>query len=298
MKKNRVAWLLFCLLMAILSLVACGGGSVGSVTPPPTPAGPSLTGSVHVGQTAVSGAAIQLYAAGNTGYGSQATPLLATSVTSDANGNFALHYACPSSSALIYLVAIGGNPGLSAGTNNAALTMMAALGPCGSLGSSCHSLHQRSDYGHVGFRAGAVHESGRKRRNEQHQHARFGECLCQNQQSCEYQLPEQRRDHPCPAGATSTTATLNTIANILNDCTGSPGTCSALFSAATPRGATAPTNTIDAALAIALNPGLNPGALYALTPASPPFQPALAQAPTTGCFPSPTPEADCTGLRL
>ena len=110
---------------------------MGSVMPPPpTPSGSSLTGSVHAGQTAVSGATIQLYAAGNTGHGSQATALLPTDVTTGANGKLIFNYICPSASTLIYLVAIGGNPGLSAGTNNAALAMMAALGACGSLGSS------------------------------------------------------------------------------------------------------------------------------------------------------------------
>jgi hypothetical protein len=31
---------------------------------------------------------------------------------------------------LVYVVAIGGNPRLAAGTNNTALTMMTALGAC------------------------------------------------------------------------------------------------------------------------------------------------------------------------
>ena len=53
-------------------------------------------------------------------------------------GSFTLagDYQCPSSEAEVYAVATGGNPGLTAGTNNKALALMAALGPCGNLGSS------------------------------------------------------------------------------------------------------------------------------------------------------------------
>ena len=38
----------------------------------------------------------------------------------------------------MYLVASGGNPGLSPGTNNTSLALMAALGSCGNLNSSTH----------------------------------------------------------------------------------------------------------------------------------------------------------------
>jgi hypothetical protein len=45
-------------------------------------------------------------------------------------------YTCPSATSLVYVVAVGGNPGLAAGTNNTALTLMAALGACGNLTAS------------------------------------------------------------------------------------------------------------------------------------------------------------------
>src|SRR5258707_1590171 len=138
MKIIPLAWLAP-MLTAMLLLAACGGGSAGVITPTPTApravSGPSLSGSVHAGQIAVSGASVQLYAAGSSGYGSPASSLLSTSVKTDASGKFTLDYTCPSFSALVYLVATGGNPGLSAGTNNAALAMMTALGSCGSLSS-------------------------------------------------------------------------------------------------------------------------------------------------------------------
>ena len=64
--------------------------------------------------------------------------MLTPAVSTDPSGNFTITglYHCPSLDAQVYLVASGGNPGLSAGTDNAALTMMAALGSCGNLSSS------------------------------------------------------------------------------------------------------------------------------------------------------------------
>jgi trimeric autotransporter adhesin len=93
---------------------------------------------VHGGQQPVSGATLQLYVVGTTGDGSAATPLLTRTVTSDANGYFDITgaYTCPSPSTLVYITATGGNPGLGAGTNNAAIALMAALGTCGSLQTS------------------------------------------------------------------------------------------------------------------------------------------------------------------
>jgi hypothetical protein len=99
---------------------------------------PQLRGMVHGGSQPISGAVIQLYAAGTTGYGTGATALLNTPVTTDANGTFSItgDYTCPSSTSQLYLVATGGNPGLTPpSTNNAAIVLMTALGPCTLYGS-------------------------------------------------------------------------------------------------------------------------------------------------------------------
>ena len=84
------------------------------------------------GQQPITGSTIQLYAAWTTGYGASATALLSSPVVTDAAGSFAItgDYTCPSSSSQLYIVATGGNPGLGPGTNNAAIALMAALGPC------------------------------------------------------------------------------------------------------------------------------------------------------------------------
>jgi hypothetical protein len=81
------------------------------------------------------------------------------------------------------------------------------------------------------------------------------------------------------------TAEMNTLADILAACVNSgvagvaSNTCTTLFTAATPPGGTAPTDTFQAAIDIALNPGNNASALYALVTPAAPFQPTLTSAP-------------------
>ena len=84
------------------------------------------------GSSRSTGSSVQLYAAGTTGYGSAATALLSSPVVTDASGSFTItgSYTCPSPTSQLYIVARDGNPGLSPGTNNPALALMTALGPC------------------------------------------------------------------------------------------------------------------------------------------------------------------------
>lgn len=130
-------WSFVALLVCALSLSGCTanfGDVATSGLAPTASAGAALTGRVHGGNNPVTGAAIQLYGIGTTGYGSAATPLLTTTVTTDSNGGFNItgDYSCPASN-LVYITGAGGNPGLGTGGTNAALTLMAALGSCSTL---------------------------------------------------------------------------------------------------------------------------------------------------------------------
>jgi streptogramin lyase len=280
MSNQGTFWLTF-LLAAMLPLGACGGGSAGTSTnnpPPPPSSGLSLNGTVKAGLTAVSGSLVQLYAASNSGYGAQGTPLLVTPATTDASGKFTFNYTCPTASALLYLVATGGNPGLAAGTNNSALAMMTTLGSCGSLASATMiSVNELTTVAAVFSLAqfiGPGASIGTSATNAQGLINASG--TFQNL----INITTGATPGPSlPAGATFSTATLNTLANILESCTAAAGPCTALLSAASVAGGSTPTNTIDAILAIALHPSLNPSALYALTTSNPPFQPVLSQAP-------------------
>jgi hypothetical protein len=91
----------------------------------------AMRGKVQGGRQAISGASVQLWAVGTSGYGSAANKL-GSSVSSDANGSFSLGaYTCPTPGTLTYITASGGNPG--AGANNPNIMLAAALGACSTL---------------------------------------------------------------------------------------------------------------------------------------------------------------------
>lgn len=275
-----MAWLTLAGIGAAALLTGCGTGSGRHDV-----SLAALRGGVHGGQQPVSGASIQLYAAGASGYGSAATALLATEVTSGAGGSFTItgDYSCPSASSQVYLVASGGNPGLSAGTNNPALALMAALGPCGNLHPSTFvnidevttvaSVYALQQFMTAGGGANLGASSGN------------AQGLADAFATVNNLVDTANGTAPGPAlppFTTAPTSELNTLADLLATCvnsSGSTGECNSLFSDAMPSGGTAPTNTIDAILDIAQNPGNNVSALYNLINGTPPFQPTLGSAP-------------------
>lgn len=125
----------YLLLLAAMGLMGCGEEGTTTQTSVVTI---SLSGRVMGGQQPIQSSLIQLYAVGRTGNGSSAAPLISNAVYSAPDGSFFLSSSdqCGSSADEIYIVASGGNSGPSAGASNDALTMMAALGPCGQLNAS------------------------------------------------------------------------------------------------------------------------------------------------------------------
>lgn len=260
-------------------LTGCGAGLATQQGPI---AGAAFQGRLYGGQQPVVGATIQLYAVGTTGYGSDATPLLPT-VKSVAGGNFTITglYTCPSASSLVYLTATGGNTG--AATDNANLSLMAALGPCGNLQDSTFILMNEvttvaSVYALSPFMVGPT-KVGAPASNATGIANAFGDVnLLVN-------TATGTSPGTVPAGTVVPSAAINTLANILAACINSGGgvagdsnNCGKLFSAAKP-GATAPTDTVTAAVNIAQNPALNVTALYGLGGGVVPFQPTLAVQP-------------------
>jgi trimeric autotransporter adhesin len=120
-------------LIFLSALTGCG------ISHLPTAAKPALalSGQVHGGQQPVSGASIQLYEVGTTADGSPSVALLTPAVTTDSGGGFNITglYTCSPSTSLVYLAAVGGNPGLAGGVNPN-LVLLTALGPCNNLTSS------------------------------------------------------------------------------------------------------------------------------------------------------------------
>jgi streptogramin lyase len=281
---SRSPWKVLAILL--LFAVGCLLSSCGSaLSKSGFPTAPMLTGMVHGGQQGVSGATIKLYAAGATGYGSTATSLLTKTVTTNGAGGFTItgDYTCPTPSTQVYIVSSGGNPGLSLGTNNAALILMAALGPCGNLSASTFIYIDEvttvaSVYALAPFMSvGAGTKLGTSSTNAQGLANAFATV-----KSLVNTAKGTAPGPSLPAGATAPTAELNTLADILALCVNSTGLtseCLSLFTAATPNGGSAPTNTIDATLDIAQNPVRNVASLFSLVTATGPFQPVLLIAP-------------------
>ena len=247
-----------------------------------------IRGNVFGGQQPVAHATVQLYAAGRTGNASAASSELLQPVSSDDNGNFSLTgtYACQSTEDQVYLVASGGNPGLSAGTNNAALVLMNALGRCGDLLTTQFvSLNELTTVAAVWAVApfmksatlvGATSTNAAGLRN-----AFLNAHLLAD--------PNKGLLAALPANLSIETGKLYALANALAACvnsngaivTGSsPSTCGTLFTAATPPGGTAPTNTLSAALNIVKNPGNNVALVFNTISAQAPFPNLLTRAPS------------------
>jgi hypothetical protein len=247
---------------------------------------------VHGGQQPVTGANIQLYAVGTTADASAATSLMTSSVQSDASGNFSLNskYTCPGSPANVYLVATGGNPGLTAGTNNTAITMMAALGLCSSLNSSTFVfVDEVTTIGSVAALYPYM-TSATNLGSGSSDAAAFATAFS-NVAEYTNTATGSAPGPSLPGGMYASSTEINTLGNILAPCINSAGgvagdssACGNLFNL-TKSGSVAPTNIVGAILNILNNPTQNASGLFSLPQPIAPFQPSLSTAPTTWALP-------------
>jgi hypothetical protein len=149
----------FLLISAAAMLTGCAGfSSLSTTTPVAAPTGFSLRGMhgvVHGGQQPIGYASLQIYQAGNSGYGTGATPLIPagsyyaggasgcissgtqtcySNVVTDATGNFSItnDYTCAKGTQ-VYLASTGGQP--TTGVANAAVDLLAWLGLCDNVGA-------------------------------------------------------------------------------------------------------------------------------------------------------------------
>ena len=262
-------------------------------TAPATVQGTALHGTVHGGQQPITGASVQLYAAGSTGYGSAYSYTAGTSllgmhtVTTDSNGYFNISndYTCPSAATPVYIVAIGGNPGLPNNATNPQIALMTALGPCGNLTSSTNvQISELTTVASVWalsrFMTG-IANVGTSSTNATGLANAFA--------SVNKLVDTSAGVAPgpaLPANATAPVSKLNTLANILAACVNTSGgtagtvtTCGTLLTDTTVNGV-APTDTIGAALNLAQHPNLQTAALTNLSLPTAPFQPSLSVPPS------------------
>jgi len=209
-------------------------------------------------------------------------------VLTDQNGNFALtgDYLCTAGSQ-IYVLAVGGNPGLSQGQTNANLSMMAALGRCPGSGTFASTVPYilidevttaASAYALAGFMPDMIHlaSSGTilATTDMANAFAGFGNLANIATGSALAATPNGNGIVP--------QAELNTVANILSSCVNSVGSsssaCTTLFSNALNNG-TQPTDTLTAALNLVRSPAANIAPLFSLQTTSSPFVPNLSMQP-------------------
>ncbi len=280
---------------AIVKAVAIDGAtssSVATATYTVTGGGPSINGSVLSGATPIKGAQVQLYAAGiaagDSGYGSNATAL-GSAVTTSASGAFTVNVNCPASPGdLIYLVATGGDSGNGP---NASTELMTALGPCANFTSGATVTINEvttvaSAYALSQFMIAApnVGSSSTNYQGLTNAFATVNNLVSVTSGASFTHTPgyptDLSGDAPILNNSTVPQARINTLADMLNSCTASDGSaCASLFAAATPPSGSAPTSTLQAILDVAQHPGANAAGLFSVASPGGPFQPELAGAP-------------------
>jgi hypothetical protein len=272
-------------LCAALVLTGCGIGTVDHSSSGTL----AISGLVHGGQQPVAGSTIQLYTVGSTGIASASTAMLTKAVTSGGDGTFNISqaYACgqssngttiASGSNQVYIVATQGNPGLKVGTNNPALVMMAALGPCANLPSVSYiEINELTTvaaaWALAPFMTSATQVGATVTNPDGIQNAFLDAGL----------LVDTTTGQPpvLPTGLSIEKNKLIALADAIASCVNSDGGsgCTPLFTAATPSGGTAPTDTLAAALNIVKHPGQNVDLVFKAIGSSPPFVTGYTQAP-------------------
>jgi streptogramin lyase len=295
--RPRIATLTLSFVATTL-LAGCAGFDT-TATAPATAASVVMSGAVHGGQQAISGSHIYMYgaAATNATYGSAATSLLRAAlntsvdlngnfyVTTDLNGAFSItgDYNCPSTTAPVYLLAVGGNPGLlPLTTNNSAITLMAVLGPCSGINSG--TLANINEVTTVAaattlqqFMTGPTHV-GTSNNNL----AGLVNAAASAINIVDRASGFARTTNLLGTGSVPQ-AKIHALANILSPCINTAGPtstqCANLFTFATPTGGSAPSDVTTAMLDIAQNPISHVPNLFGLIDANAPFQPTLSTAP-------------------
>jgi streptogramin lyase len=274
-----------------------------TTTTPPAPAttpGSPILGNLHGGDQPIVGGRIYLFAANPAGYGAPSISMLnpaqpgvavdATGyyVLTDAKGFFHISgdYTCTSGQQ-VYLLALGGNPGLPAGQTNPAIALMAALGACPEGQTNFASAVPYITMNEVSTVAAVYALSGFMTDATHLGYAPTPGSL-QGLANAFLTIPNlvdiasgTARLQTIQGNGDVPQAEINSLANMLVTCVNSDGNsgCTPLFSNALDASGTAPTDTIAAALNIAHKPGANVATLFTASQTTPTFQPTLTAAP-------------------
>jgi hypothetical protein len=278
---------------AMTILTGCGVSST-DISTGSAVAGKAIKGRVYGGQSPIANAAIYLYAASTSGYATAATSLLKPGsagvntdahglgyVPTDSNGAFTItsDYDCGSATTQIYMVGVGGNPGLTGTVNNTGISELLALGSCGqysansflyinelSTVAATSALSQFMTPGTVNIATSPTNIVG------------MANAFVTAANLVSPFSSTANTVTPSGLGVVSYQQ-INTVGDILSACVNSSAPtstgCSTLFTGATTPSGSVPADTLQAMLNIARYPANNVGTLYGLVGATPPFQPTL-----------------------
>jgi hypothetical protein len=261
-----------------------------TITPTPKPA---FFGYVLSGSNPVASSSVGVWAPGTTGFGTGATEFPGTASTTASDGSFNSGiFTCPSDDTQIYVTALGGNAG---GGANSSLTMMSAVGACDTIGFIVNSYVVNevttagAAYALAQFLSTTVPGSVGAPSGDAAELADAFATLAG--------LVDPKSG---TASSGAAQETLNSIANALAACNQSAGAssaaCTELFDCALPGavfsagacsgGTGSITDTLTAALSIALNPtSVSVDGVYDVSTKTSAYSPALTSAPTDWSLP-------------
>jgi hypothetical protein len=262
----------------LAAMSGCGSGTATTHTPTPIVDQPVA---VMAGTVPLIGASVQLYAAGTTGNGSAGTLVVSQPLTSSTNGTFILPtFTCPSSTSVLYVIATGGATGTATGASNPEAVLGAVLGNCSAVSATASFTIDEATTVALAYAMSPFLTLGGKIGSSSTNTS--GIALAAATAANLVNIGTGAAPGAdFPSTGTAPTAKLNALANALNACiTGGAAStaCMQLF-AATSQGGTAPTNTLDAMINLAKQPGTNASTLYTLSGGSKAYTPALSSAP-------------------
>jgi hypothetical protein len=282
-----------CALCGLTPLVGCGIGTIAS--PTPVTSSTSISGYIHGGEQPISGATVELWETGATGYGTGAAQLVASTTSAVTTGTFEFPTAnIPANCTggpFAYVTASGGDPtGKTTTTNNHAILLAAVLGSCSGTGASTiieinevttvAAAYALSGFSTVSGSAGSLAslDIGAPLTNAQGLADGFATAaLLVNTEFGTALLSSATVELP--------TAAINSLANTVAACTNAAeynvAPCTTVFSLATPPNGTQPANIFQALLNIAHYPGNNVTALLHVAAPPLPFFPVLAGGSTS-----------------
>ena len=242
--------------------------------------GTAFSGQVLAGTTPIIGASVQLWAAGTAGNGSSPTQLLQTPLTTDSDGAFSVTagYTCPVPTSILYIVADGGKAGIG-GTTATGSVLMTVPGACNSISTS-YTINEATTvataYAFAQFlKPGAL--LGATASNSSG--ITLAAATLANLVNVSTGVAPGAA---FPTTGVAPTAKINSLANAIHACIVSSGNssaaCANLYAYVSPPGAMA-SNTLDALLDLATNPGSSVGPIYTLSTAASAFTPVLPAAP-------------------